>query len=60
MPRNDGRVLVWEVGYEDPLTVMRTDSRLTACVWARDGNALFVAGSKGLFCYDFHAGTPAR
>ncbi|MFG3548895.1 NB-ARC domain-containing protein [Streptomyces sp. NPDC047725] len=57
---NDGRVLVWLIGHADPLTLMRTDSRLAACAWARDGNALFVAGSKGLFCYDFHAGTFTR
>jgi WD40 repeat protein len=53
---NDGRVFIWEVGRDEPLTVMRTDSRLTTCAWSRDGNAVFVAGSKGLFCYDFHSG----
>ncbi|MBT2902841.1 hypothetical protein HET68_02150 [Streptomyces sp. McG8] len=53
---NDGRVFIWEVGRDEPLTVMRTDSRLTTCAWSRDGNAVFVAGSKGLFCYNFHSG----
>ncbi|MFG2867279.1 NB-ARC domain-containing protein [Streptomyces sp. NPDC048338] len=54
----DGALLVWEAGSDEPLTMMRTDSRLMSCAWSRDGYALFAGGGEGLFCYDFQAGSP--
>ncbi len=38
--------------------MMRTDGILYSCAWTPDGRGVVVGGTRGVYVYEFHCGTP--
>ncbi|WP_236242533.1 NB-ARC domain-containing protein [Streptomyces sp. CC228A] len=55
---DDGTVRVWDPGSGRAVTMMRTDGILYSCAWTPDGRGVVVGGTRGVYVYEFHCGTP--